>query len=365
MHYKSKEITHLVSAVVINHNGANYTIELLHSLLDSEYPLDEIIVIDDRSTDDSMSRIRELFPHVKVHSTQNNIGPGGARNAGMALAKNDLIVFLDNDVEIKSDAIQKLVKGIQSNPGYTFYVPRVLYFDDKEVVQKEGTDIHYLGLTLNVATHNLHKDTLDATPRELIAFPGVCFLYAKKHTNNIAKYDESYFYTFEDLDFSVHNHIIGNKSILLPVAEVYHKGGTPGLSYRGGSKYPNKRLEFLVKNRWMFCLKYYQRKTLILFLPASFAFDVGIILFATFRNGLSGLVSVARGYRSLICALSKILSNRKEIQGHRILADKEYLFNRKLRFNKCFQNGFTGVVISIVDSCLRTYGRFILGLKSK
>ncbi|OIP44869.1 MAG: hypothetical protein COX17_02095 [Deltaproteobacteria bacterium CG23_combo_of_CG06-09_8_20_14_all_60_8] len=56
----------------------------------------EIVVVDDGSIDDTVARVRDCFPEVSL-TRLGGEGPGAARNAGVAAATNDLLMFLDSD----------------------------------------------------------------------------------------------------------------------------------------------------------------------------------------------------------------------------------------------------------------------------
>jgi glycosyltransferase involved in cell wall biosynthesis len=85
-----------ITAIVTVFNRDAYLREALQSIFDQTRPADEVIVIDDGSTDRSAEVARSFGPRVRCIS-QANQGMGGARNAGLAAAQGDLIAFLDSD----------------------------------------------------------------------------------------------------------------------------------------------------------------------------------------------------------------------------------------------------------------------------
>lgn len=85
-----------VSVIMPCHNAGRWIVEALRSVAKQTLPVEEIIVIDDGSTDDSMSRIKQSGIAVKLLHV--NVGnAAAARNAGIAVATGDWIALLDAD----------------------------------------------------------------------------------------------------------------------------------------------------------------------------------------------------------------------------------------------------------------------------
>lgn len=85
-----------ISCIIPVYNAADYLGEALDSALAQSRKLDEIIVVDDGSTDASADVVACYAPHVQ-YVRQDNMGPAGARNHGLRLARGDFITFLDAD----------------------------------------------------------------------------------------------------------------------------------------------------------------------------------------------------------------------------------------------------------------------------
>jgi glycosyltransferase involved in cell wall biosynthesis len=85
-----------ISVIIPNYNRANLIGETLENLLRQTRAPDEIIVIDDGSTDNSAEVIAAFAPRVRLIQ-QANAGPAAARNRGLAEASGDYIQFFDSD----------------------------------------------------------------------------------------------------------------------------------------------------------------------------------------------------------------------------------------------------------------------------
>jgi GT2 family glycosyltransferase len=86
-------------------------------VLDQSYSANEIIVVDDGSTDHTVTRIRKEFPEVKI-ITQPNQGVSSARNAGIRAAKGHWIAFLDSDDEWDKGKLAAQVGALDQSPQF-------------------------------------------------------------------------------------------------------------------------------------------------------------------------------------------------------------------------------------------------------
>jgi glycosyltransferase involved in cell wall biosynthesis len=104
----------LVSVIVPNYNYAR-TLDLCLAALERQhYPHLEVIVVDDRSTDDSVAVARRHG--VRVLVTDTNIGAPAARNLGVEHARGEVLFFLDSDVALAPDAVANAVAVLSADP---------------------------------------------------------------------------------------------------------------------------------------------------------------------------------------------------------------------------------------------------------
>lgn len=106
-----------VSAVIPTLNRAEPVLRALASVHTQTRPPDEIIVVDDGSTDDTARRVRAAFPEV-VYLHQDNRGVSAARNRGVSAAGGEWIAFLDSDDEWRPEKLERQCEALERNPGY-------------------------------------------------------------------------------------------------------------------------------------------------------------------------------------------------------------------------------------------------------
>jgi glycosyltransferase involved in cell wall biosynthesis len=101
-----------ISVIIPAYNEAKTISLCLKSLLNQTRKPDEIIVIDDSSTDKTVKQVKQ-FPQVKLLK-QAHQGPGTARNLGASQAKGNILVFVDADMEFDKAFLAQLLKPILS-----------------------------------------------------------------------------------------------------------------------------------------------------------------------------------------------------------------------------------------------------------
>jgi len=85
-----------ITAIIPTYNRASFISDAIASILDQSRPIDEIIVVDDGSTDNTNILLKSFGNRIN-YIKQRNCGPGAARNRGIREASGDYIAFLDSD----------------------------------------------------------------------------------------------------------------------------------------------------------------------------------------------------------------------------------------------------------------------------
>jgi len=105
-----------VSIAVLNYQRRNALREALEGARAQRYPVLEIIAVDNASTDGSAEMVRDEFPDVRLVSLERNLAAAG-RNAGVAAAKGDVVVTIDNDVRFTTpDDVTRAVDAFARYP---------------------------------------------------------------------------------------------------------------------------------------------------------------------------------------------------------------------------------------------------------
>ncbi len=132
----------LVSVVIPCYNHGRFLDQAVESVLAQTYPHLEIIIVDDGSTDNT-AEVAARYP--KVHYIyQENTGLAAARNAGLRASRGSILVFLDADDRLLSEAVEQGVQALQNSPESAFVSGRYRYTnEDNSIISEysqEATD---------------------------------------------------------------------------------------------------------------------------------------------------------------------------------------------------------------------------------
>lgn len=111
--------TPVASLVMLALNQLEYTQNCILSLFENTPIPHELIVVDNGSTDgtaDFLKRLSARWPHVKVISNASNLGFAGGNNQGMAAARGDYVVLLNNDLLFTPGWLEKMLVWMQEDP---------------------------------------------------------------------------------------------------------------------------------------------------------------------------------------------------------------------------------------------------------
>jgi glycosyltransferase involved in cell wall biosynthesis len=105
----------VVSAVITTYNQAEYIEAAVESVLGQTFPVEDIVVVDDGSTDDTAARLARFAGEIR-YIRQDNRGVAGARNTGVQHARGSLIALLDGDDVWVPDKIRVQVAAAVAHP---------------------------------------------------------------------------------------------------------------------------------------------------------------------------------------------------------------------------------------------------------
>ena len=160
-----------IATVIPTYNRKHTLQRAIDSVYDQKYSSNEIIVVDDGSTDGTDEWIKTKYPKIILLS-QSNSGVSSARNLGIKAAKSEWIALLDSDDEWLPEKLQKQVKFIQSNSDNLcchtneIWIRNGIKINQMKKHQKYGGNIFYKCLDMcriSPSSVLFHKSILDQT----------------------------------------------------------------------------------------------------------------------------------------------------------------------------------------------------------
>ncbi len=239
------------TVIIPNWNGHDLLNDFLPSVIAamSRRGGNEIIVVDNASSDKSRILLSQKFPQVRVLQLKENIGFGGACNVGVMAASNDVVVLLNNDMRVEPDFLEKLLDKF-SDPK-VFAVSSQIFFADPTKRREETglTETWWQKGRLGV-THHVDPAIKDAFP---CAYPGGgSSAFDRRKFLELGGFDELYhpFY-YEDTDLGRLAWKRGWKVLYEPGSVVHH-------NHRGtiGKKFEAEHIQQIVhRNAILYCWK--------------------------------------------------------------------------------------------------------------
>jgi glycosyltransferase involved in cell wall biosynthesis len=131
----------MISIIIPNYNNGIFLKNTITKILENTYDNIEIIIVDDKSTDNSIEII-ENFKNDKIKIYKNNVNSGTyySRNRGILKSKGEYILNIDGDDYIDKTYIENMINGLKNNSniwGYGKHFERVYLNDDLNIIRKK------------------------------------------------------------------------------------------------------------------------------------------------------------------------------------------------------------------------------------
>jgi GT2 family glycosyltransferase len=245
-----------VTILVRNYNGQELLAGLLPGLIQvvrSRGEQDEILVVDDGSTDDSVQYVRSAFPDVRLERIQPNSGNSIVPvNVGVQASKHEIVFCLDNDVLVDSDFISPVVTHFD-NPEVFAVCPKIVNPNHNGTIESVNYPSFRRGRLVGIVPGKNFPCKLPVHPVSIWYTPGNGSAYRKNYYTRLGGLDTLYrpIY-FEDVDICYRAWRRGWQSLYEPGAVTQHlKHVTTRKQHQ-----KNERIEiFRVKNQLLFTWK--------------------------------------------------------------------------------------------------------------
>jgi GT2 family glycosyltransferase/glycosyltransferase involved in cell wall biosynthesis len=218
-----------VAAVVLNYRAADDTFLAVASLRASHRAIDDIIVVDNDSSDKARAALADVAPHIRYIRSPRNLGYPGGMNLGIreALLRGaDRVLLVNSDVVVPPDCVERLEHSIESTPGAGIAGPLVVARSDPDFVASTGMSYHPSSGRMR---HDGFGGRADRTRRPAAGIvdgvSGCLMLVTREVFDAIGPLEEDYFFSFEDLDFCLRARRAGFSTVLAGMATVHHEGG--------------------------------------------------------------------------------------------------------------------------------------------
>ncbi|MGC9347636.1 MAG: glycosyltransferase family 2 protein [Anaerolineae bacterium] len=310
-----------VSVVIVTYNGLRYLDACLSAVLNDVTKRTEVIVVDNASTDGSADEIAARFPSVRLVRNETNRGFAAACNQGARMAEGEVLVFLNQDTEVRPGWLSGLIAPL-AEPDVGLTTSKVLQMDRPDRIHLCGQAVHYTGLVFGMGFGERADDATDASP--VGAVGGASFAIGQELWEALGGFDEIFFMYYEETDLSWRAQLQGYRCVLVPSSVVLHDYREGGPSYN--------QLYHSMRNRTLMNLKNWRWLTLLLLTPALLLAEA-IEWYLACAHGWRGLRAKVRAAGWLLSHPRTVLERRRRAQRTRCICDAEILRQRTYRLN--------------------------------
>jgi GT2 family glycosyltransferase len=285
-----------LSVVIVTHDSRDAVTAALPALTAQLGGDDELVVVDNASTDGTLAAVGEIAPEAVVVRNRDNAGFAAGANAGARLAKGQLLVFLNPD----ATPAPGFLNAIRAPHGTWSAWQGLVTSDGGRAINTSGGVVHFTGIAWA-------GQAAAVGPREVAFLSGACLAIPRAEWERLEGFGEAFFMYQEDVDLSLRLRLAGGRLGVEPAAVVDHDYEFA----KGPAKW--RRLE---ANRWATIVRCYPGSLLLLLAPALAATEAALLVVAAAGGWLPQKL-LATG--DTLRALPRLLRERRAVQQTRTI----------------------------------------------
>ena len=290
------------AVVLLNYDGQSWLERFLPKVLQYT-PKEAVYVIDNASTDESLTYLRTCLEEERIISLPSNLGYTGGYNAGLRQLGHDYTyyVLLNSDVEVEADWLPPLVSFMEANPTAGACQPKVISYKSNEKGQKyfdyagaAGGFLDPLGYPYCRGRVFSHTEADLGQYDEEISCDwasGACFIVRSKAFWQVGGFDPRFFMHMEEIDLCFRLHQAGYSVHCVTAAEVKHVGAATMPVGR-------KKTFFNIRNGLLMLCKNLSWQELCKILPLRLACDIIAIAYFCLQKQWASIQAFPLAYVS-------------------------------------------------------------------
>ena len=279
-----------VGIVILNYNDYEETNSFIEQIKGYKV-LDEIVVVDNSSTDNSFNRLRKLKgKNISVIKTKNNDGYASGNNYGVKYLEDrvDYIIISNPDITVSEDTIKKLKKDMDENENMAIVAPAINQLGEKirgwrlpNYLDELLSNINYFHRKAREKLYYDESRYQDEFAR-VEAVSGCFFMIRRDVLNMVGNFDESTFLYYEENILGVKLKNINRKTFIDNTVSVDHNlSVTVDKSFNSINKYK------MLKTSQKYYVKYYLKANIIEMILLRLVYGISLLVAYTvvfFKN---------------------------------------------------------------------------------
>jgi GT2 family glycosyltransferase len=298
-----------LSVLIVAWNSREELARTLPALLPELGAEDELIVVDNASTDGTADAVRGRAPRAKVVDGGGNLGFAAGCNAGATAAGGDLLVILNPDAAPLPGFGAAIRRPWEEERGWAAWQALVADAGGARI-NSAGNPIHFTGIVWAGG----HGEPIAAAPPagEVTVLSGACLAIPLASWRELGGFPPEFFLYHEDVDVSLRLRLRGGRLGIEPAAVVDH-------DYEFGAR--EHKWRWLERNRLAFLVRAYPTALLALLAPALLATELALLA-VSLTGGWGGQKLAAD--LEFLRWLPRLLRERRQIQATRSVGAAEF-----------------------------------------
>lgn len=211
---------------MLNWNNAADTIDCVRSLEQAVGADTEVIVVDNGSTDGSVTAIQQAVPEIRLILNGKNLGFAGGNNPGIKYAMDRgarYVLLLNNDTVVDPAFLGHLVDVAESDQSIGIVSPKIYYFSEPDCFWFAGGEMSlWSARTGHIGDRERDRGQFDSLTD--VDFVSGCAMLIKRNViEKIGMLYEPMFLYYEDSDFCARARRAGYRIVMAPKAKIWHK----------------------------------------------------------------------------------------------------------------------------------------------
>ena len=298
-----------LSVLIVAWNSRAELARTLPALLPELGEGDELIVVDNESSDGTAEAVASLAPDARVVRPGRNAGFAAGCNEGAAVARGELLVVLNPDAAPRPGFGEAIRRPWVEQRGWAAWQALVAG-GNGTTINSAGNPVHFTGIVW-AGGHGLPIEVAPP-PGEVTALSGACLAIPRLVWEDIGGFPERFFLYHEDVDLSLRLRLGGGALGIEPAAVVDH-------DYEFGAN--EHKWRWLERNRWAFLIRVYPASLLALLAPALILTELALIP-ASLAAGWGRQKLAAMG--EVVRWLPRLLRERRQVQAARTVSAAEF-----------------------------------------
>ena len=225
----------MIAVVIPNWNGRRWLPGCLAALAAQERRADEVIVVDNGSSDGSLEYLREAHPEVRVLALPDNTGFAAAANVGLRIPAGECVALINADVELAPDWLARTTAALEADPRAAAVACKMVSLHDPGIVDDAGDVLRRDGVCEQRGRFGPDDGRWD-TPGEVFGACAGAALYRRSVVVKAGGFHEPYFAYLEDVDLALRLRLAGWTCRYEPVVAL-HAAQSSSEALPGGASF--------------------------------------------------------------------------------------------------------------------------------